>query len=88
MIKETAYDLYERLASIIFDVPLEEVSKKHRSKTKKLIWSWAYTMRTSSEELQDRYEELAEEMENLRNTQILCGKEDSAGKTRIKTREY
>lgn len=63
---EKEYDLYERLASVIFDAPLEEVTREQRNTAKSLTWSWAYSIRTPSDKLVKAYEDTVEEMRVLR----------------------
>lgn len=63
---EKEYDLYERLAGVIFDLPLEEITALHRTNTKELVLGWAYSMRTPKDEIQKRYDEAVAEMERIR----------------------
>jgi hypothetical protein len=63
---DNEYDLYERLGSVIFDAPLEEVSKDQRTKAKELVWSWAYSIRTPSSKLGEAYDKVVAEMKEMR----------------------
>jgi len=64
------YDLYERLASVILDAPLEEVTKEQRNTTKELVWSWAYSVRTPDKVLGQRYEKVKTELEKMQSQEI------------------
>lgn len=67
MAEEKEYDLYERLASVIFDTPLEDVTREQRTHAKTLTWSWAYSIRIPTNQLVSRYEQAVAEMKKLRN---------------------
>jgi DNA polymerase I-like protein with 3'-5' exonuclease and polymerase domains len=67
MAEEKEYDLYERIASVIFDVHLEEVTRDQRNTAKSLTWSWGYSMRTPSDELLKRHEAEITKMIEMRS---------------------
>lgn len=60
------YDLYKKLASIIFDAPEEEITKDQRFMTKTLVWNWAFSIRPTTETMQKKYDKVVKELEKMR----------------------
>jgi hypothetical protein len=59
-------DLYIRLASVMFDKPVEEITRDERSQAKSLTWSWAYSLRIPTDKLLETYHKEIENMRKMR----------------------